>query len=100
MPLTELLDLTIIALRIYSLSYILNWFNIFASSFFTALNDGFVSALISFLRTFLFQVIMILTLPLIWGLNGIWISVAMAEICSIIVSLICYIVNRKKYEYV
>ena len=96
----ELLELTINAIRIYALSYILSWFNIFASSFFTALNDGFVSALISFLRTLVFQVIMILLLPAIWKLNGIWFSVVVAETCAIIVSIICFIKNRKKYEYI
>ena len=96
----ELLELTINALRLYSLSYIISWFNIFASSFFTALNNGFVSALISFLRTLAFQVAMILILPAIWGINGIWVSVACAELLAIIVSIICIVVNRKKYEYV
>ncbi len=96
----ELLDLTVMAIRLYSLSYIISWFNIFASSFFTALNNGFVSALISFLRTLVFQVIMIFLLPAIWGLNGIWLAVVFAELLSIIVSIICFIKNRKKYEYI
>lgn len=96
----ELLELTVNAIRIYSLSYLISWFNIFASSFFTALNDGFVSALISFVRTLVFQVCMILLLPVIWKLNGVWLSVVFAEILAIIVSVICYIKNRKKYEYV
>ena len=96
----ELLELTINAIRLYSLSYIISWFNIFASSFFTALNNGFVSALISFLRTLLFQVAMILILPSIWGINGIWLSVVLAEILAIIVSIICFVKNRKKYNYV
>ena len=96
----ELLELTVNAIRLYSLSYIISWFNIFASSFFTALNDGLVSALISFLRTLVFQVITILVLPNIWGIDGIWLSVLVAEIFSIIVSLICYAVNKKKYGYV
>lgn len=96
----ELLELTINAIRLYSLSYIVSWFNIYASSFFTALNNGFISALISFLRTLLFQVIAILVLPIIWGLNGIWISVLVAEILSIIVSVICFIKNGRKYQYV
>ena len=96
----ELLELTINALRLYSLSYIISWFNIFASSFFTALNDGFISALISFLRTLVFQTITILVLPTLWGINGIWLSVLVAEILSIIVSIICLIKNKKKYEYV
>lgn len=96
----ELLELTVNAIRLYSLSYIISWFNIYASSFFTALNNGFISALISFLRTLLFQVITILVLPLIWGLNGIWLSVLLAEILAIIVSVVCFIKNRKKYQYV
>lgn len=96
----ELLELTVNAIRLYSLSYIISWFNIFASSFFTALNDGLVSALISFLRTLVFQVITILVLPNIWGIDGIWLSVLVAEVFSIIVSLICYAVNKKKYGYV
>ena len=96
----KLLELTVNAIRLYSLSYFISWFNIFASSFFTALNDGFVSALISFVRTLLFQVGMILLLPAIWKLNGVWLSVVFAEILAIIVSVICYIKNRKKYEYI
>lgn len=95
----ELLELTINAIRLYSLSYIISWFNIFASSFFTALNNGFVSALISFLRTLVFQVAMILILPSIWGINGIWLSVVLAEVLAIIVSIICFAKNKKKYEY-
>lgn len=96
----ELLELTVDAIRLYSLSYIISWFNIFASSFFTALNDGFVSALISFMRTLLFQVISILILPRLFELNGVWLSVTVAEIFAIVVSVICFVKNRKKYEYV
>ena len=95
----ELLSLTINALRLYSLSYIISWFNIYASSFFTALNDGFVSALISFVRTLIFQVISILILPKLVGINGIWLSILVAEVLSLIVSMICLIKNKKKYEY-
>lgn len=95
----ELCNLTTHALRLYSISYMVSWFSIFASSFFTALNDGLVSALISFLRTFLFQVIMILLLPALWGLDGIWLSVAAAEGISFFVSLLCYRLNQAKYNY-
>ncbi len=96
----ELLDLTTTAIRLYSLSYIISWFNIYASSFFTALNNGFVSALISFLRTLVFQVIVILVLPKLVGINGIWLSVLVAEVLAFVVSIVCFIKNRKKYEYV
>lgn len=95
----ELLELTINAIRLYSISYIISWFNIFASSFFTALNNGFISALISFLRTLLFQVVMIFVLPAIFKINGIWLSVVVAEVLALIVSIICIVKNRKKYEY-
>lgn len=93
------MEITINAIRLYSLSYIISWFNIFTSSFFTALNNGFISALISFLRTLLFQVTMILILPAVWGINGIWLSVVVAELLAIVVSIICIVANRKKYEY-
>lgn len=96
----ELLELTVNALRLYSISYIISWFNIFASSFFTALNDGLISALISFMRTLVFQIATILIMPRIWGVNGIWLSVVVAEVLSLVVSLVCYVKNRKKYEYV
>lgn len=95
----ELLGMTINAIRLYSLSYIISWFNIFASSFFTALNNGFISALISFLRTLVFQIVCILILPSILQLNGIWLSVVVAEVLSIFVSIICLIKNRIKYKY-
>lgn len=95
-----LLNITINALRLYSISYFVSWFNIFASSFFTALNNGFVSALISFLRTLFFQVITILILPKIWGIDGIWLSVLVAEILSLVVSISCFAINKKKYEYI
>lgn len=96
----ELLDITISALRLYSLSYLVSWFNIFASSFFTALNDGFTSALISFLRTLVFQILNILLLPRIFGVNGIWLSVLVAELFSLIVSIICLSKNKKRYQYI
>lgn len=96
----DLLDMTTIAIRLFSLSYIISGFNIFASAFFTALNNGVVSALISFMRTLVFQVAMIIILPIVFKLNGIWLSVVVAEILDLIVSAICFITNRKKYEYV
>lgn len=95
----ELLKMTTIAIRLFSLSFIVSGFNIFASSFFTALNNGFVSATISFLRTLVFQVAVIIILPLLFGLNGIWFAVVIAEILALIVSITFLICNRKKYKY-
>lgn len=95
----ELLDMTTNAIRLFAISYIISGFNIFASSFFTALNNGLVSAIISFLRTLVFQVAMILILPIIFGLNGIWLAVVVAEILALIFSTVLVTMNRKKYRY-
>lgn len=95
----NLLEMTTNAIRIFSLSFIISGFNIFASSFFTALNNGVVSAIISFVRTLVFQVIMILVLPILFGLNGIWFAVVVAEILALIVSAVLLIKNKKKYQY-
>lgn len=95
----QLLDMTIIAIRLYSISYIISGINIFGSSFFTALNNGLVSAIISFLRTLVFQILAILIFPAIWGLNGIWLAIVFAEGLSLIISAIFLVANRKKYQY-
>ena len=96
----NLLEMTTIAIRIYAISYLITGINIFGSAFFTALNDGVVSAVISFLRAFVMQVITILVMPKIFGLNGIWSSIIVAEILSFIVTIIAFIINRKKYKYI
>lgn len=95
----ELVALTSNAIRLFAISYIISWLNIFASSFFTALNNGLVSAIISFMRTLVFQIIMILLLPTLFGLNGIWLAVVVAEILSLIISIFYLIKNKKKYQY-
>lgn len=95
----ELLELTKRALTIYSLAFLMSGFNIFASSFFTALNDGLTSALISFGRTLMFQVASVLLLPLIFDVDGIWAAVVLAEGLALILSAVCVIRNRKKYGY-
>lgn len=95
----ELLELTKRALTIYSLSFLMSGFNIFASSFFTALNDGLTSALISFGRTQMFQAASVLLLPLIFDVDGIWAAVILAEGLALILSAACVIRNRKKYGY-
>lgn len=95
----NLLEMTTRAIMLFSISYIINGFNIFSSSFFTALNNGVVSATISFLRTLVFQVAMIFLLPIIWGVDGIWLAVVFAEILALIVSIIFFIANKKKYNY-
>lgn len=96
----ELLGMTVTAIRLYSLSYLIAGINIFASSFFTALNNGPVSAVISFLRTLVFQIAMIFLLPVFFGLDGIWLSVVAAELLSLVVSIAFLVANRKKYQYI
>lgn len=95
----ELLKLTARAFKICSIPFLVMWFNIYASSFFTALNDGAVSAAISFLRALVLPVICILTLPSIWKLDGVWYALTASEILSVFVSLAFMIVKRKKYNY-
>ena len=93
----ELFEMTKYAFQIFSFSFVLSGINIFTSSFFTALNNGGVSAAISFLRTLVFQMFSVLVLPMIWGLNGIWWAIAVAEVVPI--SLTFLFVKRKKYHY-
>ena len=94
-----LLDMTTLAMRIFGVSFILSGISIFYASFFTALNNGLVSASISFMRTLVFQIFAIMVMPLLFGLNGIWTAVIVAEGLSVIVSIICIVLNRKKYKY-
>ena len=95
----ELLEMTAYAFRIFSFSFLMSGFAIFGSSFFTALNDGLTSALISFFRTLVFQCTAVLTFPLIWGLDGIWWSVVAAEVMAVILTLLFLLGKRKKYHY-
>ncbi len=96
----ELFDMTCQGFRICAMSFLVCGMNIFGSSFFTALNNGLLSALISFLRTLVFQTVIILTLPLLLELTGIWLSGLISEILTLIVTVTCLAANRKKYHYV
>ena len=95
----ELCDLTSNALKIYSLSFLVCGFNIFSSAFFTGLNNGKISALISFLRTLVFQIAAVLVLPVFIGINGIWLAITVAEILTLIVTIVCLAANKRKYNY-
>lgn len=94
-----LMDMTVGAFRIFSFSFLFAGFAIFGSSFFTALNNGLVSAVISFLRTLVFQIAAVLLLPMILGLDGIWISIVVAEVMAVIITAIFIFALRKKYGY-
>ncbi len=95
----ELLAMTVRGFRIYSVSFLVNGINIYASAFFTALSNGAVSATISFLRTLLFQIAAVMLLPLILELDGIWGSIIVAEVLALFVSLFFWIKMRPKYQY-
>lgn len=95
----ELLTMTRQGFRIYCLVYLFNGFNIFGSSFFTALSNGGVSAAISFLRTLVFQIAAVLILPAILGINGIWFAVSAAELLTLCVTVSFLIRQRNKYHY-
>ena len=92
-------DMTTRGFRIYILSFLLSGFNIFGSSFFTALNNGLISALISFLRTLVFQIGAVLLLPLVFELDGIWWSVVAAELGSLALTAFFMVKYRKRYHY-
>lgn len=95
----ELLVLTTRAFRLYGLSFLIMGFNVYASSFFTALGDGVTSALISFLRTLLFQVAAVLVLPALWGIDGIWLAITAAELAALAVSVYMFVTKDKKFHY-
>ena len=94
-----LLELTFRAFFIYSFSFLFAGSAIFGSSFFTALNDGLVSAAISFLRTLVFQIAAVLLFPLVWGMDGIWLSIVAAELMAMAVTVVFLVGKRKKYRY-
>lgn len=95
----ELMEMTVDAFKIYAFTFLLAGFNIYGSSFFTALNNGAISAGISFMRTLVFQIISVLVLPIFFGLNGIWYAVIVAEILSLTLTVYFWIKERNRYHY-
>ncbi|MDE6853193.1 MAG: MATE family efflux transporter, partial [Lachnospiraceae bacterium] len=95
----ELLQITVRAFAIFSFVFLFSGLAILGSSFFTALGDGLTSALISFLRTLVFQCLAVILLPLWWGLDGIWISIVVADVMAVAVTTLFLLGKRKKYGY-
>ena len=95
----RLYEMTTMGMRLYALSFLTAGFNVFASAFFTGLNNGKVSAIISFLRTLVIQVAAIYILPIFWELNGIWLATAAAEGVTLFLSIGMLFGNQKKYGY-
>ena len=96
---TELCAMTSHGFRLYSRAFLFSGLNIFGSAFFTALNNGLLSAAISFLRTLVFQMAAVLLLPMVLGLDGIWNAVAVAEILTMFVTITLLVRQRKRYHY-
>jgi Na+-driven multidrug efflux pump len=94
-----LFELTRRGFFIYSFSFLFSGIAIFGSSFFTALNNGLISALIAFLRTLVFQIAAVILFPLIWGIDGIWLSIVAAELLAAAVTLVFLAAKRKTYRY-
>ena len=95
----ELLEMTRYAFRLFAFSFVLGGINIFASSFFTALNNGGVSAIISFVRTLVFQALSVLILPIFLDIDGVWLAITVAELFAVILSTFFILTKRKKYQY-
>ncbi len=95
----ELLAITEHAFVIFACSYLLSGVNIYASSFFTALNNGGISAAISFMRTLIFQTGAVLILPLLLGIDGIWWAVTVSEVMACLISVVFLAAKKKKYHY-
>lgn len=95
----RLLEMTVHGFKIFAFTFVFSGFAIYGSSFFTALNDGITSAIIAFMRTVVFQISLILILPIFWQLNGVWLASLFAEILAFITTAIFILVYRKKYGY-
>lgn len=95
----ELYALTLRGFKIFAVSFLFSGMAIFGSSFFTALNNGVISAILSFLRTIVFQVVCVMIFPIFLGIDGIWYSLVVAEILAFSVTVVCLLVMRKEYHY-
>lgn len=95
----ELFGMTLRGFRIYSVAFMITGFSVFGSSLFTALNNGLVSAVISFLRTLVFQIAAVMVCPIFMGLDGVWSATCFAEVLALAVTVICIFICRKKYYY-
>ncbi len=97
---SEVYDLTISGLKLFSISFLFSGFNMFSSSLFTAYENGLISAVISFLRTFVFIALSILLLPNLIGINGVWLAVPIAEFLTVFISVYFIFRYKEKYSFV
>ncbi|WP_077534155.1 MATE family efflux transporter [Massiliimalia massiliensis] len=94
-----LYEMTNHGFRLYALSFLASGFSIFGSAFFTALSNGAVSAAISFLRTLVFQIVVVMILPIFLGIDGIWLAIVVAEAMALIVTIVFFVIKKEKYHY-
>ena len=95
----QLFDMTVHGFRLFSFYFILAGINIYSSSFFTALNNGMISAIISFSRTLGFETLAVIILPIFLQLDGVWLAITVAEICAFVISISFLIAKKEKYHY-
>lgn len=95
----ELYDITVHGFKIFSFVFLSMGINIFGSAFFTALNNGLISAVIAFLRTLVFQIASVMILPIFFRLDGVWFSIIVADVLSLIVTATFLLAKKKKYGY-
>jgi Na+-driven multidrug efflux pump len=95
----SLMEMTVHGFRIFAFSFFFMGFAIFGSGFFTALNDGLISAVISFLRSLVFQIGAVLLLPMVWEIDGVWISVVVADFMAMSLSFLFMAIKKKRYRY-
>lgn len=96
----DLFAMTVHGFRLYSIAFVFMGINVWGSAFFTALGNGIISASISFLRTLVFQIAVVLILPIFLGIDGIWLAIVVAETLALIVSIFFFVTQRKKYNYI
>lgn len=95
----ELCRLTVHAFRLFSFAFILSGIGIYSTGFFTALNNGLISAILALLRSVAFQVLFVFLLPYLFGVDGIWWAMFATEACAAIAAVVFFIAYRKKYGY-
>ena len=95
----DLYTMTTNGFRLYALAFSIMGINVWGSAFFTALSNGAVSAILSFLRTFVFQIAVLFTLPALLGINGIWLAIVVAELLALSVTILFFVIKKKQYQY-
>ena len=84
---------------LYAVVFLMSGFNIYASSFFTALGNGIVSGILALMRSLVFQAACVQLIPMAFGLHGVWMSPVISEICATAVTVYFLVEKRHVYHY-